>query len=94
MTLAKAHELVNLILKNKTEKKVDMLDKKHSWNTSNDFLNQVVSMVIEGLDNDIEWLSAIKKQLPPLSNCKHPKEMHDRCDGQLYCMDCNADLEQ
>lgn len=92
MTLVKAHKLISLILKNKKEKKVKLLDKKHLWNTNDDFLKDVVALVVEGLDNYIEWLKAIKKQLPPLPNCKHPKEMHDRCDGQLYCMDCNKDL--
>ncbi len=55
-------------------------------------MKNIVSMVVEDLDNDIEWIKAIKKQLPPLSKCKHPKKMHDNCDGQLYCMDCNEDL--
>ena len=26
------------------------------------------------------------------TNCKHPKKMHDTCDGVLYCMNCNFDL--
>lgn len=26
-------------------------------------------------------------------NCKHPKKMQDTCAGQLYCMNCNEDLE-
>lgn len=92
VTLSKVHKLVNLILKNKKEKKVDMLDKKHPWNTGDEFLSQIVYMVIEGLDKDIEWLNAIKKQLPPLSKCKHPKELRDKCDGKIYCMGCNEEL--
>lgn len=93
MTLVKAHKFVNLQLKDKQEKKVKLLDKRYPWNTGEGFLSQVVALVTEGLDNDIEWLSAIKKQLPPLSNCKHPKYLRDKCDGKLYCMGCNEDLE-
>lgn len=26
------------------------------------------------------------------TNCKHPKKMHDTCDGIIYCMNCNFDL--
>jgi len=35
-------------------------------------------------------LEQIKKELVP--NCTHPKDMNDKCAGQLYCMSCNLDL--
>ena len=38
----------------------------------------------------IHNLKLIKKEIIP--NCKHPKKMHDICDGQKYCMQCNWDL--
>ena len=29
------------------------------------------------------------------NKCKHPKKMRDLCaDGTIYCMDCNADLQE
>lgn len=28
-----------------------------------------------------------------MPKCKHPKELRDKCDGKLYCIGCNEDLE-
>ncbi|EIJ65752.1 hypothetical protein BD31_I0833 [Candidatus Nitrosopumilus salaria BD31] len=40
----------------------------------------------------ISNLEAIRSELIP--NCKHPKKMQDRAsNGQLYCMNCNFDLD-
>lgn len=38
-------------------------------------------------------LFTIKKLLEEKPNCKHPKKMQDTCADQLYCMNCNENLE-
>ena len=80
------------MLKYKKERKQGITDPKQPWNRGDDIIRDMASLVAEGIDNDIEWLTAIKKQLPPLSKCKHPKELHDKCEGKIYCMGCNEDL--
>ncbi len=51
----------------------------------------------EELQKDVIWLHTIKKQLLPVQHltkivCRHPKNDRDVCGGQMYCMNCNADL--
>ncbi len=38
----------------------------------------------------IKNLELIKKELVP--NCKHPKNMRDKCGNVEYCMNCNLDI--
>ena len=55
------------------------------------YLVQVQSGLIKDADTAIiANLDLIRKELVP--NCKHPKKMHDTCQGQKYCMTCNMDL--
>lgn len=93
MTLAKAYKLVKLAIEDKEKKKQGLLDPKMPWNEGDVSTMEFAKGLTEVIDNDIKWLKAIRKQLPPLPKCKHPKEMHDRCGSQLYCMNCNLDLE-
>ena len=92
MMLTKAHKLVEMVIKDKKKKIEGFLDPDKYWNQNSDTTREFAKGLSEVLDNDVQCLEAIRKQLPPLSKCKHPKEMHDKCDGQLYCMDCNEDL--
>lgn len=43
------------------------------------------AIILLGLKNLI-----IREQKQP--NCKHPKNMRDKCGDKWYCMNCNADL--
>ena len=92
MTLSKVYKLVNLGIKQKEETKQGLLDSKMSWNQGNELSKDFATGLAEFLAKDIEWLKILLKQLPPLSKCKHPKELHDKCEGKLYCMGCNQDL--
>ena len=93
MTLAKAYKLVKLAIEQKETTKQGLLDPKMTWNQGSEMSKDLVSGLADFLDNDIGWLRAIMKQLPPLPRCKHPKEFQDKCDGKIYCMGCNEDLE-
>lgn len=57
----------------------------------------LAKLMADGLQNDLEWLHALKRQLIPHQHltkivCTHPKKDHDIADGQTYCMNCNKDL--
>ena len=93
MTLAKAYKLLELAIKDKKVKISDFRDPKMSWNQGEKLSYDLADGISKYLENDIDWLQAIMKQLPPLSKCKHPKELRDKCDGKFYCMGCNEDLE-
>ena len=92
MTLTKARKLVEIAIKDKKKKIKDFLDPDKSWNQNSDTTREFAKGLSEVLDDDVQCLEAIRKQLPPPSKCRHPKEMHDKCDGQLYCMNCNENL--
>ena len=65
MTLAKAHKLLDLMIKHKLAAKEDVIDPKKQWNREYDIMRSAASTVADGIENDIEWLMAIKEQLPP-----------------------------
>lgn len=93
MTLEKAHLLLNLMIKHKRDAREGLLDPKQLWNRDDDVMRGAASTMADGIENDIEWLETIKKQLPTPPKCSHPKKMQDVTkDGQRYCMNCNADL--
>lgn len=50
----------------------------------------MTSVLAEMTERESELLREIKKEL--IGSCRHPKKMHDICEGQEYCMVCNADL--
>jgi hypothetical protein len=49
-----------------------------------------IEMMLASLSNEITCLQILKEEIAP--RCKHPKKMHDICEGQQYCMACNTDL--
>ena len=93
MTLAKAYKLVKLAIEQKETTKQGLLDPKMTWNQGAEMSKDMANGLADFLENDIDWLKAIMKQLPPLPKCKHPKELHDKSDGKIYCMGCNENLE-
>ena len=93
MTLAKAYKLVNLAIKDKKVKIHDFRNPTMPWNQGEKLSWELADGIATYLENDLEWLKAIMKQLPPQPKCKHPKELHDKCEGKIYCMGCNEDLE-
>jgi len=93
LTLAKAYKLVKLAIERKKATKQGLLDPKMPWNQGAEMSKDLASGLADFLENDIAWLKVLLKYLPPLSKCKHPKELRDKCDGKLYCMGCNEDLE-
>lgn len=92
MTLTKAYQLLKLTIKDKNVKIRDFRDPKMSWNQGEKLSWDLADGLAQYLENDISWLKAIMKQLPPLTKCKHPKQLRDKCEGKLYCMGCNQDL--
>ena len=92
MTLSKVYKLVKLGIKQKEITIQGLLDSKMSWNQGNGMSKDLASGLAEFIEKDIEWLKIIMKHLPPLPKCKHPKELHDKCEGKFYCMGCNQDL--
>ena len=92
MTLTKAYNLVKLAIKQKETTIQGLLNSKMSWNQGNGMSKDFATGLADFLAQDVEWLKILLKQLPPLPKCKHPKELHDKCKGKLYCMGCNQDL--
>ena len=88
MTVQKAIKIIDWWL---DRKKTTMEQFKEKWKDSDDAYG--VEKTLLDMDKTIiENLELIKKELVP--NCKHPKKMRDKTpDGQLYCMNCNLDLD-
>jgi len=61
------------------------------WNDSEDFATRAAVIIKEVHSLYGRGIYRVLKQLE--TNCKHPKRMQDRCDGIIYCMNCNMDLK-
>ena len=88
---------IDLLIQNKEKIRSGLLDPIQQWNKDEDIVSRMVKMMADRLQNDLEWLQAIKRQLLPEQQrtkivCRHPKKDHDVSDGQKYCMGCNMDL--
>lgn len=99
MSVKKAITLLDLLIENKAEVKSGILDLLRQWGfDGQDIMSRNARMVTNVLQNDIEWLQAIKRHLLPEQHrtkivCRHPKKDHDiDPDGRKYCMGCNANL--
>lgn len=98
MTIRKAIMVLDMLIENKRKTREVMLDPTESWNEGDDAANRMVNQIAKNLQNDVDWLQAVKRQLLPEQHrtkivCKHPKKDHDvTADGQKYCMNCNLDL--
>lgn len=98
MSVKKAITVLDLLIENKAQVRSRILDLLRQWMCGEeDIMTRNAKMVEKMLQNDIDWLQAIKRQLLPEQHrtkivCKHPKKDRDTCDGQEYCMSCNANL--
>jgi len=93
MTVKKVIQIVDYLIKRKTERKSDFLDPKHSWNQSNEkILKDIISIISGFMQEEINSLEMVRNQIVP--DCKHPKEDIDLDPEtkQPYCMGCNLDL--
>lgn len=98
MSVKKAIMGLDMLIENKQESKAGMLAPEKPWNRKEDCVTSLAQTIAGNLQNDVEWLQAIKRQLLPEQHrtkivCRHPKKDHDISpDGQKYCMGCNANL--
>ena len=86
MTIQKAISILDWWI---DQKKRGMEKLKKEWNYSDD-THGIAKTLLDADTTIIANLDLIRKELVP--NCKHPKKMHDTCQGQKYCMTCNMDL--
>ena len=88
MTVKKAIQILDWWINHK-QKSLEQL--KNDWNIAD--INKTTGtekVIFDAEYTEIHNLDVIRKEL--VSDCKHPKEMHDTCEGQKYCMGCNMDL--
>lgn len=96
MTVRKAIKGLDIFIANREGMKKQLIE--FSRDLKSDSGHQMAREIDGFLDNEIEFLNAIKRQLLPEQHrtkivCKHPKKDHDTSpDGQKYCMNCNANL--
>lgn len=88
MTSKKAVQIIDRFIENRIQHIADLQTPEHSW--GNGITAKMVEQDIERMTREISWFNILRKEIVP--NCKHPKEMHDICKGQKYCMICNMDL--
>lgn len=98
MTIKKAIQGLDIMIENKRQLRVNLLDSSRSWNKDNTASKSLVDSLTSSLEFDVEVLSGIRTHLLPKQkkldiSCKHSKKDHDITkDGQKYCINCNADL--
>ncbi|MDE1728934.1 MAG: hypothetical protein KGH81_07145 [Thaumarchaeota archaeon] len=99
MTVKKAIKILDLLIENKAQVKSGVLDLLHQWSVNGeDVMTRNAKMIVNLLQNDVDWLQGTKRQLLPEQHrtkivCRHPKKDHDTDgSGQKYCMNCNANL--
>lgn len=88
MTVKKAIQILDWWIDHK-QKVMEQLKNEWHYNTFEEATG-VAKMIFEADKKDLANLEIIRKELVP--DCDHPKEMHDICGGQKYCMNCNMDL--
>lgn len=88
MTVKKAIQIIDWWI----EHKQNVMDQfRKEWNLESfDRATGIEKVIFDADKTDISNLEKIRKQLVP--DCDHPSEMHDTCQGQKYCMNCNVDL--
>lgn len=62
------------------------------WKDPKDIAQRAATIIRDIHKMHGRTLFSVLKQLQ--NNCKHPKKMHDICNGVKYCMNCNMDLEK
>lgn len=84
MTIKKAIKLLDWWI-NQREEKIKLLDTEFKFNDL-----EIAKVIFESEKTIIDNLKLILKEIVP--NCKHPKNMQDKCNDVKYCMNCNLDL--
>lgn len=97
MSVKKAIRALDELIENKQKFKIDILSPEIFGKSDEHIIKSLRRTMTGILDNDVEWLHAIKRQLLPEQHrtkivCSHPKKDQDVCGGQRYCMNCNANL--
>lgn len=91
MTVKKALEMIDFLIKYEKKVQDTMSDPTKSWNVGTANIKDLAKTLSDSHGDNVQILNNIKKELVP--KCKHPKKMRDNtADGQWYCMNCNSDL--
>jgi len=88
MTTKKAVQIVDMFIENRTKHIADLQRPENDWGYG--IASEMVKHDIERMMHEIGWFKILRKEIAP--PCKHPKKMHDICEGRKYCMACNMDL--
>jgi hypothetical protein len=88
MTSKKAVRIVDKFIENRTKHIAELQRPENNWGCG--IAATMVNQDIERMTHEISVFKILRKEIAP--DCKHPKEMHDICKGQKYCMNCNMDL--
>ena len=98
MAVKKAISSIDLLIQCKQDLRTNVVGPKLPSLIQGDLVNRFDRAMWSMLQDDIEWLQAIKRQLLPDQHrtkivCRHSKKDHDTDgNGQKYCMNCNANL--
>ena len=84
MTIKKAIKILDWWI-NQRKESIKKLNAENIFNDSD-----ITKILVDSDQRVIDNLKLIKKEIVP--NCKHPKNMRDKCGGVEYCMNCNLDL--
>jgi hypothetical protein len=70
-------------------------DKNQPWYKDNqDLPFEMAEGLAVFLSDEVKYLEKVILLLESKKStkCKHPKKYRDRCNGVLYCMNCNQDI--
>lgn len=62
------------------------------WNDPQDIAVRAAIMLKKTHQTYGKIISEILENI--ITDCEHPKNMRDNCNGIVYCMNCNFDLEK
>ncbi|KKK72422.1 hypothetical protein LCGC14_2904050 [marine sediment metagenome] len=86
-----AIEITDGLIKAHIKNSQGIRDLINDWNSDTKELGLSIASVHEDV---AKCLLVIKKYLEEKPKCRHPKKMRDKCKGQIYCMQCNTDLDE
>jgi len=86
-----AIDITNILMEAHLKNSQGIRDLVKDWTSDTKGLGIAIASVHEDV---AKCLFVIKKYLEEGPKCKHPKKMRDKCEGQLYCMQCNEDLDE
>ena len=86
-----AIEITDELIKAHLKNSQGIRDLVNNWTSDTKGLGIAIASTHEDV---AKCLFVIKKYLEEKPKCRHPKKMQDKCEGQLYCMQCNTDLDE